>query len=376
MPTLRLFPILPLLVLPSLLGCSDPQAPSAPPPPSAASLKAVSENPGISRDRLAQAIDGLFDGNAVGRTQALIVLHAGETAAERYGEGLGSGTRLHGWGMSQCLTGIMIGLLVSDGRLRLDETAPVPAWQRSGDPRGEITLRQLLQMRSGLRHSETGKAEYKTDRMQMLFLSGRDNMAAYAEAQPLEAEPGMKFKYSSGNAVILADIATRALTGSEDPDVRRDAVSAYLRARLLEPAGMNSIVPEYDRAGTMIGAAMVHGTPRDWAKLGEFIRHGGAVRGAQVIPRRWIAFMRKPSPRNPGYGALLWLNHEQPDGDDVLFAGKAPTSLFACMGGQGHYVIGSPQQRLTVVRLGRSDEKQQAELRDRLGKLVALFPES
>ena len=41
--------------------------------------------------------------------------------------------------------GMVIGLLVSDGRLRLNETAPVPTWQRSGDPRGEITLKQLLQ---------------------------------------------------------------------------------------------------------------------------------------------------------------------------------------------------------------------------------------
>lgn len=374
MPTRWPSLILPLLALPSLLGCSNAQAPSAPLPPSAESLSAVSKDTVVSRDRLAQAIDGLFDPDTVGETHALLVLHRGETAAERYGEGHDRETRLPGWEVSQCLTGILIGLLATDGRLRLDETAPVPAWQRSGDPRGEITLRQLLQMRSGLRHSETGETDYRTDRAQMLFLSGRDDMAAYAEAQPLEAGPGRKFKYSSGNAMILSDIAARALTVSEDPGRRREAVGAYLRARLLEPAGMTSIQPEFDAAGTMIGAAMIHGNARDWAKLGEFLRHGGAVRGAQVIPRRWIAFMRRPSPRNSGYGALLWLNRADPDGTDRLFDGKAPQSLFACIGEQGQYVIGSPDQKLTVVRLGRTDEEQRAQLRDRLAKLVALFP--
>jgi hypothetical protein len=55
--------------------------------------------------------------------------------------------------MSKTVTAVMIGQLVADGRLRLNETAPVTAWQRSGDPRGEITLRQLLQPMPRLSHS-------------------------------------------------------------------------------------------------------------------------------------------------------------------------------------------------------------------------------
>ena len=125
---------------------------------------------------------------------------------------------------------MLIGLLVSDGRLRLDESAPVPAWQRPGDPRGEITLRQLLQMRSGLRHSEAGDPVYDSDEVRMLFLDGRDDMAAYAEAQPLEAEPGRKFEYSSATSVILADLAAHALTASRDPAIRRQAVVATICA--------------------------------------------------------------------------------------------------------------------------------------------------
>jgi CubicO group peptidase (beta-lactamase class C family) len=94
---------------------------------------------------------------ALGETRALVVMHKGRIVAERYAPGYGPNTKLIGWSMSKTITGVLIGLLISDGRLTLDESAPVPTWQRPGDPRGEITLRQLLQMRSGLQHVESTK---------------------------------------------------------------------------------------------------------------------------------------------------------------------------------------------------------------------------
>lgn len=373
MPTRRLSLILPLLALPSLLGC-DEAPPPPPPKASAASLAAVVKSPGVSREKLGLAIDGLFDREAVGETRALLVLHKGEIVAERYGDGFTRDTRLLGWAMANSITGVMVGMLVADGRLRLDETTPIPAWQRSGDPRGGITVRQLLQMRSGLRHTETGDPPGDSDASRLLFLDGRDNMAAYAEAQPLEALPGRKFEYSSASAIVLADAAARSLTDSRDPGTRRRLVSDYLRTRLFEPLGMRSMVAEFDAAGTLVGSSMIHGTARDWGKFGEFLRHGGSVKGAQIIPRGWIEFMTRPSPRNPAYGALLWLNRAQAAGEDRLFPGKAPASLFACIGRLGQYVIVSPRQGLTVVRLGNSSEPQNAALRERLADVVALFP--
>lgn len=373
MPTRRLPLILPLLALPALIGCDG--GTDAPAPPSAAALAAVSAKPGVARERLARAVDRLF-ADEVGETRALIVMRGGEIVAERYGEGFDRDTRLLGWSMAKTITGAMIGLLVSDGRLRLNESAPVPAWQRSGDPRGEITLRQLLQMRSGLRHTEASDPAEQSDEVRMLFLDGRDNMAAHAEAQPLEAEPGKTFEYSSATTVILADLAARALTESRDPAVRGRLVADYLRTRLFEPIGMRSMVAEFDAAGTFVGSSMVHGTARDWARFGEFLRHGGAVRGAQVVPRGWIDFMRTPSPRNPGYGAQLWLNRPQADGREVLFPETVSRNAFACIGHRGQYVFVSPDQRLTVVRLGKSDDHQRDALRRRLGEIVALFPQS
>jgi len=370
----RLLPIACMLAaLSGLAGCSRADS-DEPPPPSAAAMAAVAARPGISRTALAGAVDRLFADESAGETRALLVLSGGRIVAERYGAGYGPGVRLPGWSLSKTVTGLLIGLLVADGRLRLDESVPIPAWQRPGDPRGEITLRQLLQMRSGLRHRENGSPVYGSDEVRMMFLDGRDNMAAYAEAQPLAAEPGRTWVYSSATSVILADLAARTLSASPEPAARRQAVSDYLNARLFAPLGLRSMVAEFDPAGTLIGSSMIHATPRDWAKLGEFLRNGGSVAGAQVLPRPWVEFMTTPSPRNPGYGAQLWLNRPQVDGKVELLPGRAPASLFAMIGHGGQYVLVSPAQQITVVRMGRSGPDQRAAVLDHLGQIVSLFP--
>lgn len=365
--------ILCLALLPALAACSKQQAPPLPPLSREAEAAVVGE-PGVPRTALVRAVDGLFTDGDAGETRALVVLSGGHIVAERYGKGYGKTSKLIGWSMSKTITGVMIGMLVSDGRLALDTSPPIPLWQRSGDPRGAITLRQLLQMRSGLRHSEASDPVYESGEVRMLFLDGRDNMAAWAEEQPLESEPGRKWKYSSATTVILSDIAARVLTDRLEPEARRQAVSDYLKTRLFEPLGMKSMVPEFDAAGTLIGSSFIHGSARDWGRFGEFLRNGGAVKGAQMLPRGWIEFMTSANPRNPGYGAQLWRNRPQSDGEVVLMPGKAPASLFACLGHLGQYVLVSPEQKLTVVRLGKSNVDQAQAVRDHLTEIVGLFP--
>jgi CubicO group peptidase (beta-lactamase class C family) len=362
----------PLALLPALIACHP--AAQSPAPLSPTALAAIVPHPDAPRAALAQAVDALFTDPAIGETRAVLVLHNGRIVAERYAPGYDAKTRLLGWSMSKTVTGVMIGLLIADGRLRLDQPAPIPLWQRPGDPRGTITLRELLQMRSGLRHREDADPLTEADTVRMLFLDGRDDMAAYAEAQPLAAVPGHVWTYSTATSVILADIAARTLTDSHDPNVRRQVVTDYLRTRLFEPLGLPSMTPEFDAAGTMIGGSMIEATARDWAKFGEFLRNAGTVHGTQVVPRSWVQFMTSPTPGNPGYGAQLWLNRPQPGNPEEFFLTGAPASLFACIGHLGQYVLVSPTQHLTVVRLGKTPNAQRAPLRARLAKIVELFP--
>lgn len=358
-----------------LAGCDS--EPAEPPALTEAALAAIAENPGAPTDQLARQFDEVFTNEAVGETRAAVLMHGGAIAAERYGEGYDADTRFVSWSMAKTVTSVMIGMLVADGKLELDDSPPIPRWRRPGDTRGEITLRQLLQMRSGLRHTEAGTPPYESAEVRMLFLDGRDDMADFATVQPLEAEPGRKFEYSSNTTVILADIAARVLTeGSDDPETRRKAVAEFLQARLFRPLGMESMVPEFDAAGTLIGGSLIHGTARDWARFGDFLRNEGSYRGSQLIPRSWIKFMTSPSPASEFYGGQTWLNRASGIDRDEKLADRGPDTLFSAIGHMGQYVMVSPAQKLTLVRLGHSDEAERSALIAELFDIVELYPET
>ncbi|MEM6266603.1 MAG: serine hydrolase [Pseudomonadota bacterium] len=368
--------------LPSLTSCSE-AVPAQPLALSGEALASVTADAGAPRDQLAREVDDLFSVEGLGETRAVLILADGKIAAERYGDGYSADTRFISWSMAKTITAVMIGLLVADGRLSLDDPAPVPLWQRSGDPRADITLRQLLQMRSGLRHTEAGDPPYESSEVRMLFLDGRDDMARWATEQPLEAEPGAEFEYSSNTTVILADIAARALTeglaDSDDPEARRQAVTDYLDERLFEPLAMSSIVPEFDASGTLIGGSLMHATARDYAKFGEFLRAGGrAPSGEQVVPSGWIEDMLTPSPASTHYGFQIWLNRPEArlKSRHPLFPERAPASLFALIGHMGQYVLVSPDQKITLVRLGHSTSEERPPMLQQAADVIALYPNS
>jgi len=316
--------------------------------------------------------DALFaDADDIGQTRALLVLRDGDLIYERYGAGFGPDSKLISWSMAKSITAVLTGFLVADGQLSLDGPAPVEAWQRSGDPRGAITLRSLLHMSSGLEHVENGDPVWEGDTVAMLFGGGAGDMAGFAEAKPAAAQPDEVFNYSSATSVILSDILADTLTPSKSPEARRDAMRDFIGGRLIEPLGMTSLTPEFDAHGTMIGGSIMHATARDYARFGEFLRNHGVVNGQRLLPETWIRFMLTPSRNDAGYGGHIWLNRRRPAGaQPALWPDRGPNDLFACIGHQGQYIIVSPLQRVTIVRLGVTTDEQFPALRRHLADLT------
>ncbi len=115
----------------------------------------------ISPERLRAATDPFFDAAAspsIGETRALLILRDGKIVAERYAPGFGPDTRFLSWSIAKTVTGLLVGIMVGDGRLALDDPAPVAAWRQPGDPRAAITLRMLMQMRSGAGACRAGRS--------------------------------------------------------------------------------------------------------------------------------------------------------------------------------------------------------------------------
>ena len=293
-------------------------------------------------------VEPLFAPDAAhGTTLAVVVLQAGEVVLERYGHqpdtAFGPGgpvtadSTLISWSMAKSITHAAVGILVGEGRLRLDEPAAVPSW--SGTAKERITLQHLLEMRSGLRFVEDYVDGGVSHVIDMLFGGGSDDTAAYAAALPLEHEPGTVWNYSSGTTNIVARIVGDAVGGG------RDGMEAFLHDRLFVPAGMHSAIPKFDPAGTFIGSSYVYATARDFAGFGELYRRDGiAADGTRVLPEGWCRHARVQCAVDAesgfGYGAHWWL---WPD---------LPGSM-ACHGYEGQYTLVVPDRDLVVVHLGK-----------------------
>ena len=76
--------------------------------------------------------------------RAVVVVHNGRIVGERYGEGFTAQTPLLGWSMTKTVTAAIIGTLVADGRVTVDDTGLFEAW--STDERDEIALANLMAM--------------------------------------------------------------------------------------------------------------------------------------------------------------------------------------------------------------------------------------
>ncbi|MBU1397988.1 MAG: serine hydrolase [Proteobacteria bacterium] len=144
---------------------------------------------GVDEKKLSKALDNAFAESGSKKlkyTRAVLVVYDGRLIAERYAPGFDDRNMpLLGWSMSKSITNALVGIMVKNGKLNLNEPAPVPEWQKEGDPRGRITLDQLLRMSSGLEFGEVYKPLYDATRM----LYGSPDFAAYAAAKPLEAPP-------------------------------------------------------------------------------------------------------------------------------------------------------------------------------------------
>jgi CubicO group peptidase (beta-lactamase class C family) len=272
--------------------------------------------------------------------RAIVVVDHGHIVAERYAPGFSVTTPLLGWSMTKSVVAGLVGVLVKDGRLALDQPA---GWPAADGGRERIRIADLLAMSSGLRFNEAYGAV--SDVTRMLYL--QPDMAGFARAQPLEHAAGEFWSYSSGTANILSRIVQ---------DAAGPLGAAYPAEKLFKPLGMTSATMETDEDGTLVGSSYMYATARDWARYGLFLLQDGVWRGQELLPRGYVAMMASPVAASGGeYGhGLVWLW-----GSDAVTPGKNPDTAFGIPadtywmeGHDGQSAAISPSRQLVIVRLG------------------------
>ena len=187
----------------------------------------------------------------------------------------------------------LTGFLVGDGRLAIDDPAPVPEWRAPDDPRQPITVQQLLEMRSGLQFAEDYVDAGVSDVIEMLFGRGQHDVATFAAGFPLDHPPGAVWSYSSGTTNIVSRVVGDAVGGGE-AGMRR-----FLQDRLFDPLGMASADPRFDEAGTFIGSSFLYATAHDFARFGYLYLRDGVWEGERLLPEGWVDHARTSVPVPP-----------------------------------------------------------------------------
>lgn len=298
----------------------------------------------VDYNQIEQTLDEFFsepDSNQLQNTKAVVVVYRDTLVAERYAPGFTRDTRMPGWSMAKSVTSALIGILVRQGRLTVDDPALVSPWRAADDGRGDITIDDMLRMRSGLAWNES----YFTvsDVTRMLFMS--EDMAEVAIQQPLAYPPGTEWYYSSGTTNVLYNIIRQA-TGEN-----------YLQfpyQELFSPLGMRTAVWETDLSGTPVGSSYLFASARDWAKFGLLYLNDGVWQGQRILPEGWVSYTATPVAQAPfrKYGAHFWLNvGEAGNPQNRLFPDVPPDMLFA-EGFDGQNVFIIPSRDLVIVRLG------------------------
>jgi CubicO group peptidase (beta-lactamase class C family) len=238
---------------------------------------------------------------------ALIVAENGRIVAEHYWQGADKDTRFNPQSMAKTLVALLVGIAVDRGEIASADD-PIgnylDRWR--GDPRGRITIAQLLTMASGLAQIDAGHGMTMTpDNPAVRQYFGSDfNAGMYA--LPLAAQPGSAFDYNNNATLLLARVLQRAGGAS---------YAELLSDRLWQPLGLSDATIYIDRpGGSAMASCCLFSIARDWIAIGRLIAGRGEIDGRRIVSARWIDAMTTPSPTARGYGYQLWLGDQQVGG--------------------------------------------------------------
>ncbi len=298
----------------------------------------------IDEDTLLSASDWAFVRDTREQTTlSLIVVHKGDIIHERYDNGANMATRTRTWSTAKSIAVTLIGMLVDEGEMELDEPLGFE-WLPEGpnpesDPRNAITLRHVLNMSSGLYTVDSRGMEYATG-SGLAYWAGASSANGMRD-RGLIREPGTFWDYENYDT-LLAVYAMKQALGDDK------SYQEFPRRALLDKIGMRNTLVSADRFHNFILSSQVYTNARDLARFGILYAQNGVWDGERLISEDWIDFVRTPAPATAGrgnfYGGQWWLVPD--DRNDV------PKDAYSTSGNRGQFVIVVPSHDLVIVRRG------------------------
>lgn len=293
--------------------------------------------PGVDYTALDKAVsDHFIDANKEKPygARSVLVLKDGQIIAEQYADGFNKDTKQIGWSMTKSIFSALIGIAIEQDYISsTDENSLFKEWK--ADDRKDITLKQLLQMNSGLEWTE----DYGDISEATVMLYDRDDMISYAKSTGVEGEKGKHWEYSSGTSNLLSGLLRQRFGDY-------DSYFKFPYEQLFSKIGAPSFIIETDPKGNFVASSYAWANARDWAKFGQLYANDGIWNGERILPEGWTKFTAEVTEGSEGqYGAQFWL----PTADEYP---NSPKDMYFADGFQGQRIFIIPSQNVVIVRLG------------------------
>lgn len=289
------------------------------------------ESHGISSKRIYNMLCEL-ESERRANMHSLLVLCGGEVISECSVDGYNTSEWHISHSMAKTVCGMVIGTLVDEGRLHVDEKIvdlfPEISFKDKKFPL--ITVEHLLTMTSGVDFAEAG-AITESEWTKTFFSSA------------VKFSPGTKFAYNSMNTYVLARIAER---------VGGVNFGRLAEERIFAPLGIKSYLWEKGPEGTEKAGWGLYMSPESWAKLGYMFMSGGVFKGRRILSESWVRISSTTKTVTPkvngafNYAYQIWTGRSS---DEVLFNGMLGQNIWLC-----------PKNDIIVVMTGGNNEIFQA----------------
>jgi CubicO group peptidase (beta-lactamase class C family) len=224
------------------------------------------EELGLQGDKVKKLMDLSFLDNS---TQAAVIIKDGFLVAERYAETYNTKSFGTSWSMAKSFYAALIGISIDLGEIDSLDDKVSKYLDYYNDERENITIRQILNMTSGL--------EFPENEHESMFF--RYDQAKYAREVSLEKQPEQLFEYNNVNSMIIGEIL-KSVTG-KNADI-------LLEERIFDKIGIDEYTLWRDEAGNAMTYCCIDMSPRDYSRFGLLFSRGGKWNNEQVISNDFV----------------------------------------------------------------------------------------
>ena len=268
--------------------------------------------------------------------KGIIVLKDNKIRLEEYAEGIDTETLWTSFSMAKSVSSILLGVALKDADIEsLDDALKKYIPEFKGQDYGEVTVRQLLTMTSGIAWNEDYE-DSNSDVAQMYKApcqNTESHILTYMKPLKFTHQPGTNWNYSTGETDLVGILIQKA-TGK--------SLSEYLSEKIWKPLGMeNCAYWLADECSNLnIGGSGLSATLRDYVRLGSLMLDKGKVGDENILSEEWLdnatALLYKVNDEGDGYGYLWW---------------RFKDGSYAAIGIFGQMIYINPHKNLVIAQI-------------------------